>query len=244
MQSVIARTKSDLQQYRRWSVHFNNYMNLPGRNILETGKYNFQSLPMYSYMAGFEYIIKYKKDWNLFAGMKINFAPNLGYKLFLPERELYQFKSDLDSDISKAKSRTPFLYLPIGVNYKFNNNEKMSFILKTGGAISISSAQFEHNTSVTPQIPGGYGYSVFYLESTNNAWRMLIPSVFVSAGVILPTKIAEFSLTLNINKSIVPLMKGSYRIYNLQESPETKGTYKLNDDFIGLDLGIRLNKRR
>ncbi len=72
--------------------------------------------------------------------------------------------------------------------------------------------------------------------------RVVYPSLFIGGGIDYYTSWSKLHVSLNIQKSVMPYMRGYFAFYNLDVSGDSYGIYKLNGDYIGLDVGITLKK--
>lgn len=230
--------------YKRWRIHMNNSFYRSASTKAESGKYHINTLPVRGFTIGFEYYFREGHDLQWFSGLNMHFIPLDNYEYQLPGKELgLNSPMYYDNTFRQIRERHNVFSIPLGFLYNITQQGRFNYHAK--GGVNFDLIQY-----------GGYG-KTFAITNENGVYKeylrvemlsaydnLVYPAIFLGAGVDYHTSWSKLHFTLNVQKGIIPYMKGGYRFYNLNESEDSYGTYKLWGDYIGLDIGITLKKFR
>lgn len=228
--------------YKRWRIHMNNSFYRAASTKLEYGKYQIQTLPVRGFTVGFEYYFREGHDLQWFTGLNMHFIPLDNYEYQLPGIELgLQVPYYSDNTFRQIRERHNVFSIPIGFLYNIAQQGRFNYHAKAGINFDlIQYGEYGKRYSITNEQGISKQYlSVEMLSEDNN---LVYPAIFLGAGVDYHTRWSKLHFTLNVQKGIIPYMKGAYHFYNLNESEDSYGSYKLWGDYIGLDIGITLKK--
>lgn len=228
--------------YKRWRIHLNNMVYRPAVVDLQGGDYTIRTKVMRGYRVGFEYYFRNADLLQFFTGLNMHFIPLDNYEYQIPGKELGLDKEVYyNNTFRQMRTKRNVLAVPLGIVYHVELRNKISLHYKGGINLDfIQDGQFSMGYEITNDYNFTKRYFDIEMRSQNNS--IVYPSVFLGSGIDFYTSWAKLHFTLNVQKAIIPYMKGGFRFYNLDVSEDAYGTYKLWGDHIGLDVGITLKK--
>lgn len=228
--------------YSKWTFHYNNVLYRPAYAKKLEGVYDIDNKAMRGMNFGVRYTFNRAKQFSYYIGASIDFIPFYYYYYDVPAVEFPEGTPIIGRDFSKWVNDHSVFTIPIGVSWKVPITQKKytKFNIVFTGDVRIHSIQ-----------PGGVSSTVTRGETTFLAIyadakgiNIISPTLNFSAGINWLSKYAIININLNIQKGTVPYLQGEYYFFNLKESPDTRGIYKVRADYAGLEVAITPKKWR
>ncbi len=239
--SVAQKHYNDrMLEYWRWGIHMNQVLYAPAVAHKTEGVYDIDTKPMRGYNIGIYYSFKRDETISYYTGFDIDFLPYYLYYYEVPKVEFPNGTPVIGYDYYKKINDHPTVTLPIGFVFRKEFSKKkfnfFNYYIKGDLRLHIlQPGNFEFTT-----IRGGVPY--FYLTGATRDINIISPTINVAIGIEWMTRIAMFNIDINAQKGTVPYFKGTYSFFNLRQSPDTKGIYKVRADYIGVNIGITPKK--
>lgn len=237
-------------EYSKWSFHLNNVMYAPAYAKKLEGVYDIDTKPMRGYNFGVRYTFNRDRQLSYYTGADIDMIPFYFYYYQLDNKDLPDDTPMSGSDYYKWINDHSVLTIPFGLQWKEPISERKPYdahfifsgdlrfhIIQPGGV----------ENSMTKMNPiSGSSVTFFTSYAYSRDINILSPTINLSAGIDWMTRWAILNINLNIQKGIVPYLRGEYKFHNLRVSPDTRGIYRVRADYVGIDLALtpRRWKRR
>lgn len=228
--------------YSRFTFHFNNVMYAPAYAKKTEGIYDIDTKPMRGMNFGVHYSFRRERQLSYYTGLDMDFIPFLYYYYELPTSEYPTGFQSYGRRYEKWINEHNVLTVPFGAVWKspINAGKYSTFNYRLSADIRFHIIQpGEMSYSIQPG-----GISIFYLYGKTRTINILSPTINLSAGIDWLTRFAIINVNINLQKGIVPYLRGEYFFHNLRVSPDTKGIYKVRADYLGIDIGITPKKFR
>jgi len=223
------------RQYRNWSFLLGPSIYNAGKTINETGSYKLESMPIFSFSAGFEYYLINKGNNSLLTGLWIAYEPELHIDVDFKEEE-FAFNI-LQGNTAEKSYFIPTYSIPLLFEHTFGTKKYFN------GLIGLKMMYFLDGDSIH-----GWSYDipeVKYFQIRNLTPKNVIQGSFV-IGVGMKKRIKNSLVSLKIISvfNFQNTFKGNYWIDNLLISGPTAGEYVMSGNYTNLQISLNLPKRK
>ena len=232
--------------YKRWSIHLNNVMYAPAYAQKLEGVYDIDPKPMRGTNFGIRFNFRREKQLSYYTALDIDFIPFYYFYYEVPPKEFPEHIPVIGRDYRKNINSHSVLTVPIGINWQKSISERKNnnLFFSISGDIRFHFIQPGIMSLSVFRGIGTNAVNYFYIYAESKPINILSPTINLAGGLEWFTKFAKIEVNLNFQKGTVPYLSGGYYYYNLLESPNTTGAYRVRADYIGIDIGIAPKKWR
>lgn len=231
--SVKAQSFQKLDPYSSFAISVQGLAYLKGDYTRTEGNYPIKSNYLYSWQAGVRYtILGSSSPWGLSTGFYIGWPPVYSHTVTIKKEDLFTPSTD-DAVLLIKTSSTYSVVIPLTVEYKrkiVTNHYAAISAGVQGMWLGIGQA-----SSSYVMVDEDAEREVFVVEASNEEPGYYY-STLLGVGDYFTSQAGLFYIGLEYSKSFQTLMSGRYKFANLKVSPDTKGTYKLDGDYLALTL--------
>lgn len=211
--------------------------------IKKYGNYTFENLPIFSFNAGFEYDFHPDKKWAVTTGFYTVLEPICRIRLHIKEADLFANWVEEDlvevySQYSMCSFSTPLLIrynLQTGKNTFVNFSTGIKGMYFPEGDAELTQSMTCEDQMETREI---FGLRARSPEQEYHG------SFVIGTGYAIATKKLLLKSNLLYVMNFQNLMKGEYLYGNLEQSGDSRGSYKLSGNYLGLLFSVGFKKKQ
>ncbi len=232
----------EFKKYQSWGYHISPVLYNRAKIRPTQGSVVLNTLPMNTMGFGLTKLINPENKISFKTGIYIEVTPLYKYEFILKKEDLFgRFNEDLQ-EFWNASFYRPVVTIPAFVQFKKRLDKKIVFNLETGfqfvlmqqGDFSTGLLLTDQELSETREVFGLYGVN----PKTN-----IYPNLILSPGFYFTLDKYLIQTNFIYQKSFIAYYKGEYLFDNLTESPRSRGDYKLQGDYIGLNFNVHFLKK-
>lgn len=188
---------------------------------------------------GLDYVIRPAHRWSFRTGAHFN-------KLVVNKSTFFIAENDLPVDFSIKENlySTSFLVFSIPAEVEYKHPLKQDLFLSLRGGLNFM-FQEEGSYGISFSAPSNENQELTFFEfEAFSKEKKINPNLKFSPGVYFIHNKFMLQTSLIYQKNVSNVLEGNYRFFNLEQSEDSGGTYKMSGDYIGLEFVLFLKKTR
>ena len=232
-----------LKNYSKFSIVAGPVMYDRATLIKKYGDYTFENLPVFSFNAGFGYDFHPDKKWAVTTGLITALEPSYRFRLKVKKEDLFTSWADEDLvDINTMYSICSFS-APLLIRFNLQTNKNSFVNFRTGIKVMYfpeGEAEFTYLISSEDQMETR---EIFGLRASSPEQKYH-GSFVIGTGYAIATKKLLLKSNLMYVMNFQNLMEGEYLFGNLEQSGNSRGSYKLSGNYLGLLFSVGFKKKQ
>lgn len=205
------------------------------------GDYKLTSQKTPSINFGFDYLIHPERAWAYKTGLHLDIVPLFNYNFTIREGDVSPEYNN-NEVVVKMSPKLNFT-VPALVQFKKQMAYNLYFNLETGLNIMLmEKGTIESSNTFISE--GSKEQTIFAIHADTKSPLVVYPNVIISPGFYFAFNGILIQGNVIYQKPLIAFFEGEYAFDNLKVSQPTKGTYKINGEYLGLQFSVHLKRNK